>query len=138
ETAIVWVLGLLGTVLPFTLLLLLVRGMAERVEPGYGTAAAVTLGLGTLLFPFASLFFSHVLAALLGFAAFALLWREREGPPRLALVAAAGGLGGLAITTEYPLAIVVGIVGLYALARPGWLRRALAFGAGALAGLVPL
>ena len=48
-------------------------------SPGYGTAAAVTLGLATLVMPFATLFFSHVLAAMLAFAAFALLWREREG-----------------------------------------------------------
>ena len=109
--------GLLGVVAPAALLLLLVRALAERVEPGFGTAAAVTLGLGTLIMPFATLFFSHVLSAMLGFAAFALLWREREGPPRLALVAAAGLLAGLAVTSEYPLAIAGAIVGLYAISR---------------------
>lgn len=138
ETGMVWALGLFGAVLPTVLLLLLVRGLAERIEPGYGTAAAVTLGLGTLLFPFATVFFSHALAALLGFAAFALLWHEREGPPRLGLVAAAGLMAGLSITTEYPLASVAGIVGLYGLARAGRVRRALAYGGGALAGLAPL
>ena len=43
---------------------------------------------------FAAEYFSHVIAATLGFAAFALLFREREGPPRLALVGAAGLLAG--------------------------------------------
>jgi len=138
ETGIVWALGLLGSVVPAVLLLLLVRACAERIEPGYGTAAAVSVGLGTLLFPFATMFFSHLLAALCGFAAFALLWREREGPQRLGLVGAAGLLAGLAITTEYPLAIVAAIVGLYAIARERWLRRGLAYAGGALAGLVPL
>jgi hypothetical protein len=76
----VWALGLLGNVLPALLLLLLVRALADRVEPGLGTAAAVTLGVGTLVLPFATMFFSHALSALLGFAAFALLWRERDGP----------------------------------------------------------
>jgi hypothetical protein len=138
ETGMVWALGLLGAVLPAVLMLLLVRSLAERVEPGLGTAAAVTLGVATLVLPFATLYFSHLLAALLGFAAFAVLWREREGPARLGLVAAAGLLSGLAITTEYPLAIVAGIVGLYALARGDVIRRGLAYGFGALAGLVPL
>jgi 4-amino-4-deoxy-L-arabinose transferase-like glycosyltransferase len=138
ETGMVWALGLLGAVLPAVLMLLLVRSLAERVEPGLGTAAAVILGAATLVLPFATLYFSHLLAALLGFAAFAVLWREREGPPRLALVAAAGLLSGLAITTEYPLAIVGGIVGLYALSRGGVIRRAFTYGLGVAAGIVPL
>jgi hypothetical protein len=138
ETGMVWVLGLLGSVLPLALLLLLVRACAERIEPGYGTAAAISAGVGTLLFPFATMFFSHVLSALLGFAAFALLWREREGPQRLLLVGAAGVLAGLAVTTEYPLAIVGAIVGLYAIARERWFRRGLVYSAGVLAGVTPL
>jgi hypothetical protein len=47
-------------------------------------------------------------------------------------------LAGLAITFEYPLVFVAGIVGLYALARAGRVRRALAYGAGLLAGVAPL
>jgi hypothetical protein len=138
ETAMVWALGLLGAVLPAVLMLLLVRSLAERVEPGLGTAAAVICGVATLVLPFATLYFSHLLAAILGFGAFALLWREREGPRRIGLVAGAGLLAGLAITTEYPLAIVGGIVGLYALARGDVIRRALAYGLGALVGVLPL
>jgi hypothetical protein len=137
-TVFVWALGLVGNVLPAFLLLLLVRAVAERVERGFGTAAALTLGLGTLVMPFATLFFSHVVSALLGFAAFAVLLRERDGPQRLTLVAAAGLLAGLAVTTEYPLAIVAAIVGVYALARAPRVRRALAYGAGAAAGVLPL
>jgi hypothetical protein len=138
ETGMVWALGLLGAALPAVLMLLLVRSLAERVEPGLGTAAAVTLGVGTLVMPFATMLFSHVLAALLGFGAFALLWREREGPPRIGLVALAGLLAGFAITTEYPVAIVAGIVGLYGLARGGVIRRGLSYGAGVIAGVLPL
>jgi hypothetical protein len=138
ETGIVWALGLLGAAIPAVLILLLVRSLAERVEPGLGTAAAITLGVGTLVLPFATMLFSHLLAALLGFAAFALLWREREGPPRLGLVALAGLMAGFAITTEYPLAIVAGIVGLYALVRGDVVRRALSYGAGVIVGVIPL
>ena len=77
---IIWALTLLGAVIPAVALLLLVRWVAERIEPGYGTAAAITLGLGTIVMTFAAEYFSHVIAATLGFAAFALLFREREGP----------------------------------------------------------
>src|SRR3954465_12031267 len=80
STPIIWALGLVGNVLPALALMLLVRWAAERIEPGYGTAAAVTLGLGTMILPFSTLFFSHVLAAALAFAAFVLLMRERDGP----------------------------------------------------------
>ena len=69
----VHVLGLLGAVLPALILFLLVRHVAEEWEPRYGTAAAVTLAAGTLFLPFTSLFFSHVLSAFLGFAAFFLV-----------------------------------------------------------------
>ena len=57
ETAMVWALGLLGAVLPAVLMLFLVRSLAERLEPGLGTLAAVTLGAGTLVLPFATMFF---------------------------------------------------------------------------------
>jgi hypothetical protein len=133
-----WFLGLWSVVLPALLLLLLVRRLANEVEPRLGTAAAVILGLATLMLPYATLFFSHLLSALLGFAAFAVLWYERRGPPRLSYVAAAGLLAGYAITTEFPNGIIAAVLGLCALARSGRLRRALAYGGGAIVGLVPL
>src|SRR3954453_3978075 len=70
ETPMVWALPLLGAVIPAILLLLLVRWLADRVEPGYGAAAAITLGLGTVVMTFAAEYFSHVAAAALGFAGF--------------------------------------------------------------------
>jgi uncharacterized membrane protein len=141
-TPFVWMIGLFTTVLPAALLLLLVRALAERLEPGLGTATAIVLGTGTLIMPFATLYFSHVLAAALGFACFGLLWKERERAPALTLVAIAGLLAGFAVTTEYPLAIVAAICGVYAIARERrWrsvVKRAAAYGGGALMGLVPL
>jgi hypothetical protein len=133
-----WFLGLWGVVLPAFVLLFLVRRLADELEPGFGTAAAVTLGLATLVLPFSTLFFSHLLSAMLVFGAFAVLLYERRGPPRVALVAAAGFLAGYAITTEFPNAIASALIGCYALARPGLLKRALAYGGAALAGIVPL
>jgi hypothetical protein len=133
----VWALTLIGSVVPAVLLLLLVRWVAERIEPGYGTAAAITLGLGTIVMTFASEYLSHVVAALSGFAAFALLFREREGPERLALVAAAGLLAGLAVTFEYPLGLVGAVLFFYALARHRSAARGAAYVAGAVAGAIP-
>src|SRR5947209_2691993 len=81
---------------------------------------------------------------MLGFAAFALLLRERDGPRRPLLVAAAGLAVGYAITSEYPLAFVAVVLGLFALSRPDSRRpgaiaaRAGAYALGALLGIVPL
>lgn len=138
QRGVIWALGLFGVVLPGALLLFLVGGVADRLAPGFGVAAAVTVGLCTLLLPLSTLFFAHVLATTLAFAAFALLLRERRGPPRLGLVAAAGLLSGLAVTTDYPLAAVGAVLFVYALARTDRPRRALSFAAGALVGIIPL
>jgi hypothetical protein len=143
-TPLIWVLGLFGCVLPAALLMLIVRRLGERLEPGYGTAAAVTLGLCTLVLPFSTLYFSHVLAALLGFAAFAVLWREREragdapGSGSLPLVALGGLLAGLAFAAEYPLALGGAVLGVYAISRGSRVRRGLAYAGGAFLGALPL
>ncbi len=140
QTPIIWALGLFGCVLPALVLMLLVRRMGDRIEPGHGTAAAVTLGLCTMVLPFSTLYFSHVLAALLGFAAFAVLWRERDRPGdgSLLLVALGGLLAGLAFASEYPLALGGAVLGLYAISRGSRVRRGLAYAGGALLGAAPL
>jgi hypothetical protein len=125
-------------VIPAIALLLLVRWYGERLEPGYGTVAAVTLGLATLLTPFATVLFPHVLSALLVFTTFVLLFIERQRDRRLALLATAGFVAGYAITTEYHNVWAAAILGIYALARPRPIRRALVYGAGVIAGVTPL
>ena len=138
----IWALGLWGTVLPAMAMLLLVRWLADRFEPGYGTAAAVTLGLATLILPFSTLLFSHLFSALLGFAAFVLLWRERERgspAPRLLVSALAGLLVGYGFTTEYPLFIVGLVLGVYLLATfPDRVKHALVYIGGGILGVIPL
>lgn len=137
-TRMLWALGLVGCVLPAVLLLALVRWAADRIEPGFGTAAAVAIGLGTLILPFATLFFSHALSAFLVFAAFAVLLLEREREPSMRLVAAAGLAIGLAFTTEYPNALGGLVLGGYAAWRARPVRRLAAFAAGGLVGIAPL
>jgi hypothetical protein len=134
----VWQVGVFGATLPFLLLLLLVRWAAERVAEGYGGLTAVLGGLGTLLFPFAGLFFAHVLAATLGFAAFCVLLRERDGPPRRALVLAAGALAGLAVVVEFPTALIAVILAVLVLAGREPAGRGVAYLAGAALGVLPL
>jgi hypothetical protein len=140
----IYLIGLWANVLPGLLLLLLVWQMAERFEPGYGVAAAATLGLGTMVLPLSTLLFSHVFTAFLGFGAFALMLRERDGPPRPMLLALAGLAMGYAVTSEYPLFFVALVLGLYLLSRRdaltplGVARRAGAYIGGGLAGIVPL
>jgi hypothetical protein len=140
----IYLIGLWANVLPGLLLLLLAWRMAERFEPGYGAIAAVTLGLGTMVLPLSTLLFSHVFTAFLGFAAFTLMMRERDGPASPLLLALAGLAMGYAVASEYPLFFVALVLGLYLLSRRDALtgalvvRRAGAYIAGGVAGIVPL
>jgi hypothetical protein len=133
----IWPLLLWGVVLPLAILLLLVRRVVDVLEPGYGIAVALILGIATLVFPYGSAFFAHSLSTCLGFAAFTVLFLERRSAGSLARVAAGGLVAGLAYGTEYPLAIVVAGLGLYAVSRGAIVRRGLAYGAGALVGALP-
>lgn len=137
-TQMTWALHLWALLVPAALMLWLVYRLGERLAPGTGAPAAVTLGLGTLVLPFSTVLYSHVLAAALLLSAFAALTFERDGRARLGLVALAGLLAGLAFLVEYPAAIGGAVLGLYAALRPGLLRRASAYGAGAAVGIALL
>jgi hypothetical protein len=144
EDEMVYLIGLWGNVLPGLLLLLLVWRVAERFEPGFGAAAAISLGLGTMVLPLSTLLFSHIFTAFLGFGAFALMLRERDGPASPTLLAIAGLAMGYAVASEYPLFFVAAVLGLYLLSRRdawsvrGVLTRAGAYIAGGVVGIVPL
>ena len=131
---VVWALHLWGVVVPAVLLLLLVRRRADRVEPGFGTAAAVLLGAATLVLPFATVYFSHLLGAALAFGAAAILLHERETRPSARLVFAGGVTAGLALAVEYPPAVVVLALGLLVLCGPDRVRRAAAYAGGVAVG----
>ncbi len=140
----IYLIGLWGNALPGVLLLLLVWRVAERYEPGYGIAAAVVLGLGTMVMPLSQLLFSHVFTTFLSFAAFWLMLRERDGPPSVSLLALAGLAMGYAFSSEYPTFFAAIVLGLFLLSRRdartplGVLRRGGAYLAGGLVGIVPL
>ena len=128
-------------VIPFCVLLALVRSLVDRHDPGRGGAVALMLGAGTLLLPFATLLFSHVLSTCLGFAAFWMLERQLERRPGVGghgRTATAGILAGLAVSTEYPLALLAVLLGVYLWRRHAAWSGMFAFVAGCAAGLVPL
>jgi hypothetical protein len=120
-----WAVGLFGAVLPALLLVLLVKLVAGRIAPRCGLPVAAAVGLGTMVLPFATVLFAHELASCLGFAAFALLFVWNR--PVWAGVAA-----GLAVTVDFPLAIIAAALAVYA-----W-RRAGPFAAGTVVGVLPL
>jgi hypothetical protein len=144
DDEMVWLVGLWGNVLPGLLMLLLVGHLAERLAPGYGAASAVILGLGTLALPLSTLLFSHVFCAFLGFAAFALMFHERDAPPNPWLLGLAGLAIGYSGASEYPMLFVGIVLAAYLLSRrdsltPGGVAlRGGAYVLGALIGLAPL
>ena len=99
--------------------------LALTGAPFAAALAALALGLGSIAFPFATLFFGHQIAAALLVFGFALVFRRRHsgdanaGPDRSWF--AAGSLVAYAVVTEYPAAIPAAGVTLYALDT---LRRA--------------
>ena len=134
----VWALNFWAGVLPAILLFLLVRAVGDRLAPGTGLISAVALGVGTMVLPFATMYFSHIPAAAASFAAFALLVRTRDGPSRPWVVFAAGLLAGIAVVFEYP-AVLIGVVLMgYVLGSTPRLARGAAYAAGAVVGALPL
>jgi hypothetical protein len=92
--------------------------------------------VGTVAFPYSTVFYSHELVAGFLFVAFALLFLYRqEGIGKLA-APIAGFLFGMALFTEYTVAIIVAILGAYAL----WVLRRdpRSLGLMALAGSLPV
>lgn len=140
NTPVVWALTLIAAVIPAVGILFMVRRLGERFEPGYGAAAAITLGVATMLMVFAAEFFSHAISTALAFAAFALLVRERDAPSSLRLVAASGLLAGLAVSFEFQVGLVGAVLFFHAVLRDAAprLRRAAAYAGGAIAGAIPV
>jgi hypothetical protein len=134
----VWALNFWAGVLPAILIFLLVRAVGDRLVPDTGLMSAIALGLGTMVLPFATMYFSHIPAAAAAFAAFFLLVRERDGPPRPAVLFAAGLLAGVAVVFEYPAALIGLVLGGYVLTVAPRLVRGAAYSAGAVVGALPL
>jgi hypothetical protein len=138
ETHQIHLMAIFGSLIPFVVLLLLIEDFVERIFPRAGAPAALLLGVGSLLLPFSTMFFSHVLSACLGFAAYYLLWLQRHRSLHPVTITAAGVLMGFAVTCEYPQGLLAAILACYALGKPASARRLGLFGLGVLVGIAPL
>lgn len=126
--------------LPAALLLFLALRRYPATPGNRQVSLALLFALTTPLLTYATVFFSHVPAAVLVTAAFVVILRPGRpdhvpSPPAAAL---GGVLMGYAVATEYPT-IVAGLVLALALllGRPPW-RVVLGFAAGGLVGVLPV
>lgn len=142
------------TVLTIGLAAALGAALVARVARALGSCAreaaaiALTLALGTALFPFATLFMSHAATAAVLFGAFALAFRlklrAREARPRERWTSlfAFGALLGFACALEYPAAIGAVVLFVYAAGAfwrpPSRIALGVALPVGALAGALPM
>jgi hypothetical protein len=104
-----WSVSAWSAALPAAALGVVMRRLGRRAVPGRPVAAgagALSLALGTLLLPFATQLFSHVLAGLLGVAA----WALAAGGTGRGRWLAAGALAGAAVTVEYPMILLAAVV----------------------------
>ncbi|MEY2405244.1 MAG: hypothetical protein QOG39_160 [Acidimicrobiaceae bacterium] len=127
----VWWQTLWCCAVPAALLAIAMRREASEVAPEVATIAALSLALGSLLLPFGTMLFGHVLSALLGFTSYRLLVRRR---PSNRALACSGVLAGAAVFVEYTTAIVfvvlaVAVVALHHRRALGWFAGAAAPGA---------
>ena len=118
-------------------------------DPRASALAVVAVWLGSIIFPFSTLFFSHQQVAAQLVLAFGVLLhvRLREVPAsrlrRVGPVIAAGFLLGFSVASEYPSAILAGLLGAYFAfvlwhverARSDKVQLGLAFAAGLVLGL---
>jgi hypothetical protein len=87
---------------------------------------ALVFGLATSAFPYANSLVGHVTSAFLLFTAFALLLAIRRARLGSAWLIVVGFLLGYAVITEYPAALTVAVLGLYALYASGRMAAATA------------
>jgi len=128
-----WWATLWTVTVPAALLAVVMRRLVAQVHPPLAYPVAVAMAAGTLLLPFASLHFAHVMAAL--FLALAWLLVRGESPTHRATIAA-GACLGLAIGTEYT-ASVVALVVLGAVLLAGGVRSAIALAEGTVLASLP-
>lgn len=108
ELALVYLSRLLLTVLPTLLLLVLLRRFLRAyVSEPVADAVTLTYALGSLAFSYSLLFMSHQPSAVLSFGAFYLLWRRARKERGNGAYLLAGACAGLALATEYTVALTV-------------------------------
>ena len=97
------------------LVVLLVRFLIPYAGEPWALCMGVALGLGSILFPFATMFFGHAASAFFLFAAFYALWSARRRGTGSWRVVLAGFLGGFGVITEFSVVLGVAVLAVYAL-----------------------
>jgi len=116
ELQLVFFGRLFCTILPAVLVLWPLRKFLEAYfDPGIAAALLVTYALGSISFPYAELFMSHGLTAVLLFLTYYVLWRHRRGEMDVRAFALAGLCAGAAVATEYTAALALPPLAVYAL-----------------------
>jgi hypothetical protein len=128
----------------FIVVLIFWLGLRFGVPSAHAATVALVIGFGTMLFPFSTLFFSHTSSAFCFTFAFYQLfaWQQQSEKHHWRLWTAGGALG-FSITLEYPSAIGVGLIMVYALViflrdRQTWIAQVLRLNCGVFFGVVPL
>jgi hypothetical protein len=128
-----WLVTLWSATIPAAILIVLLHRHVARIYPKLAVKAPLALLFGTVLLPFSSLLFGHLLAATAGFAAWFIIRRSR--PPAAALVGA-GVLLGAGIGIEYTQVLVAAVIGITSIVllrtRAAWVA------AGGAVGAIPL
>ena len=134
--------GLASALLGVILYLVLLQFESSRA---LALLVSLSYSLGTIAFPFSTLFFSHQLAAFFLFASFASIYwvvshnllEEQLALGRKVLLLG-GVLLGYAVSTEYPSGIGLILISLYAFWRVVDKRQLIFFVLGVAAGGLPL
>jgi hypothetical protein len=146
ELALVYFARLFCTVLPAIFVLVpLRRFLRAYLEPRIADGALLTYAIGTLAYSYAELFMSHTTCAVLAFLSFFVLWRLQRGEwgqdgdgrwlrGREPWYALAGALAGLAIASEYTVALSIVPLAIYGFVTAKRRLRALVW---AVAGILP-
>ena len=112
-----WWVTFWSSAVPLGLLTVLMYRFVRRYHRD-AVAASLSVACGTMLLPFGSLLFGHVLTALLLFAAFFLVMLDR--PERWHLVSA-GAAAGAAVAVEYTALLGLGVIAVAVVVR--WRRE---------------
>lgn len=140
-TLTAWFVTLVLAAAPTALTALLILRFLARNgwTTGEATMAAVGYGLGTIAFPFGTMFFGHQVGAGFAFASFYLIWSCRflEPGERTARLVGAGLMIGFLPLIENPGAIASGLLGLYAFHVLG-LRASVPLVLASIVGVAPL
>ncbi len=82
-------------------------------------AILVLLGAGTMSWPYSTMFYSHIPAAISLMWSFILIFSRRDSSPGWRRLFGAGFLCGMAFALEYPTVLIAAGIFCYALSLPG-------------------